>query len=285
MSYLNFSDAKIYDCFTFFNEIDLLKFRLEYLYEHVEKFIISEANITFSGNKKDYNFWSRRGEFSRWIDKIEYIKFKPSIEQLNFSKPEYYNANHDAWKIERGQRDALYGPLMDLDKNNNLIILTDVDEIWNPSLIRGLKSQEFGAARLQMSFYYFYMNCKGFGSGNKLWQSPFCVTPSLMNSAKDAGFTKIRNEGQMPIIENAGWHFSYLGGEDAIINKIESFSHQELNTEGVKNFDKIKRCVDLGLDPFDRRDHDWAFIHIESFPLDLSTLMRKYPKFLKTSLL
>jgi len=40
---------KIIDCFTFYNEIDLLYYRLSILYEHVDYFIIVEANQTFSG--------------------------------------------------------------------------------------------------------------------------------------------------------------------------------------------------------------------------------------------
>ncbi|MGN1154116.1 MAG: hypothetical protein ACI4S3_08810 [Candidatus Gastranaerophilaceae bacterium] len=31
------------------------------------------------------------------------------------------------------------------------------------------------------------------------------------------------------IITDGGWHFSYLGGIDSIVNKIKSFSHQEYN--------------------------------------------------------
>jgi len=45
---------KIYDYFTFFNEIDLLKIRLEYLYDYVDKFVISESNLTFSGQKNHF---------------------------------------------------------------------------------------------------------------------------------------------------------------------------------------------------------------------------------------
>jgi len=284
MAIINFSNVKIYDCFTFFNEIELLKFRLEYLYDHVEKFVISEADITFSGNKKGFNFWENRADFSRWINKIEYIKYKPSIEHLNFNKPDHHDPNFDAWKVEKGQRDILYQPLISLG-DDSLIMLTDLDEIWNPALIRGMNSQEFGAARLEMSLHYYFMNCRGFGIRNKTWTLPFCITSNLMKVEKNAGFSKIRDKGQMPVIENAGWHFSYLGGTESIINKIESFSHQELNTEEIKNVNRIARCINLGLDPYDRQDHEWAFVHIDSFPAELASLMRKYPEFLKVNLL
>ena len=65
---------KIYDCFTFFNEIDLLKIRLEYLYDYVDKFVISESNLTFAGQKKPFYFLNHKKEFSRWQNKIVYLQ-------------------------------------------------------------------------------------------------------------------------------------------------------------------------------------------------------------------
>ena len=46
----------IYDCFPFFNEIDLLKIRLNTLDGVVDKFVIYESQYTFSGNIKEFYF-------------------------------------------------------------------------------------------------------------------------------------------------------------------------------------------------------------------------------------
>ena len=43
---------KLIDTFLFFNEIEMLKARLEYLGPVVDHFVICEANIDFAGNKK-----------------------------------------------------------------------------------------------------------------------------------------------------------------------------------------------------------------------------------------
>jgi beta-1,4-mannosyl-glycoprotein beta-1,4-N-acetylglucosaminyltransferase len=52
-----------------------------------------------------------------------------------------------------------------------------------------------------------------------------------------------------PVILNGGWHLSYFGDANFIKNKIENFSHQELNTNNftdlVKINEKINNCVDL----------------------------------------
>ena len=42
----------VYDCFQFFNELDILKIRLNVMNDVVDKFVISEATETFSGLKK-----------------------------------------------------------------------------------------------------------------------------------------------------------------------------------------------------------------------------------------
>ena len=46
----------VYDCIPFFNEIDILKLRLHILNPIVDKFIIEEATVTFSGEPKELCF-------------------------------------------------------------------------------------------------------------------------------------------------------------------------------------------------------------------------------------
>jgi len=43
---------KLIDAFLFFNEVELLKFRLQYLNDIVDYFIIVESNKTFTGKDK-----------------------------------------------------------------------------------------------------------------------------------------------------------------------------------------------------------------------------------------
>lgn len=44
----------IYDCFSFYNELDLLEIRLNVLNDSVDKFVICEATKTHAGNAKNY---------------------------------------------------------------------------------------------------------------------------------------------------------------------------------------------------------------------------------------
>jgi hypothetical protein len=48
------NSRKMIDTFIFFNEIEMLKARLEYLGPYVDYFVISEANTCFDSSKKDF---------------------------------------------------------------------------------------------------------------------------------------------------------------------------------------------------------------------------------------
>lgn len=43
---------KIYDCFTFYNEFELLELRLKLLSPYVDYFVLSEADVTLRGERK-----------------------------------------------------------------------------------------------------------------------------------------------------------------------------------------------------------------------------------------
>ena len=67
---------KVYDCFIFNNELDLLELRLNILDPYVDKFIITDGDTTFSGNPKESVYLKNKERFSKWEEKIihNYIK-------------------------------------------------------------------------------------------------------------------------------------------------------------------------------------------------------------------
>ena len=48
------SFAKVYDCFMFFNEYEVLDLRFHELYDHVDHFVIVESCEGFTGKSKEY---------------------------------------------------------------------------------------------------------------------------------------------------------------------------------------------------------------------------------------
>ena len=59
-------------------------------------------------------------------------------------------------------------------------------------------------------------------------------------------------EGRARFFADAGWHFSYLGGIESIIAKLEAFSHVEYNTDGFKDRDAILMVIEEKRDLFGR---------------------------------
>ena len=77
--------VKIYDCFLFFQEIELLKLRLDYLYDHVDFFIIVESAQTFSGREKEFEFQKIKDSITKFEDKTHCLDAL-GLGPFNFSK-------------------------------------------------------------------------------------------------------------------------------------------------------------------------------------------------------
>jgi beta-1,4-mannosyl-glycoprotein beta-1,4-N-acetylglucosaminyltransferase len=224
--------GKIYDCFPFFNELDLLEVRLNELNDVVDYFVIAEANVTHSGKSKPFNFEENKKIFEKFKDKIIYIK----VEDM----PKINENGNDAWTLERFQRDALTRGLTNCT-DEDVLLISDADEIPAADFVKNY-SIEQGPKWLKQSLYYYYLNCR---------------VPTDWNQAKiipyktfKQGYTpcKVRY-AEFEMADNAGWHFSYLGGTERVIQKIESFAHQEYNTTEIKNKinleDRIQHAQDL----------------------------------------
>ena len=63
----------IYDCFTFFNELDLLDIRLHELASTVDVFVLAEAPLTFQGQPKPLVFQEHRNRYRTYLDKIRHV--------------------------------------------------------------------------------------------------------------------------------------------------------------------------------------------------------------------
>lgn len=276
---------KIIDAFIFFDEIDLLKIRIEYLYEYVDHFVICESIYTHSGLPKKLNYLSHEEKFSEWADKIIYIKYEPDLLGLNFSsKPTSYDPEAPQWKIENGQRNYLLSELRKFN-DNDYAIVCDVDEIWHPKVSNDLHAGSLGfdIARLEMEFHYYYMNCIGVGTANSIWSAPFFSRIGVIRNGND--LNKLRTHANLPCIEKCGWHFSYLGGVEKIQKKISSFAHQEFNNDEIKSSKRLLECIESGVDLLGRSDHKWAFKPLSYYPAQLVRLMLKNPIFIRSNLI
>src|SRR5574344_1214689 len=136
---------KIFDCFTFFNEIELLKFRIELLYSVVDYFVIVECSKTQTGNDKPYYFLEHKEEFSKYRDKIKYFQADnpPSLEKTT----------GENWTIENYQRNSILSGLITLNpQNDDLIILSDLDEMVNPNVLSHLNNYKVSVVNEDLNY-------------------------------------------------------------------------------------------------------------------------------------
>ena len=61
------------DCILFYDELEMLLFRLNELEDQVDYFIIMECNVDFRGKNKKLYFQENIGLFKKWESKIIYL--------------------------------------------------------------------------------------------------------------------------------------------------------------------------------------------------------------------
>ena len=237
---------KIYDCFTFFNEVEMLKFRINYLKDIVDYFVIVEAGQTHTGIFRSQVF-SIDGFPA---EKIRYY-FISFPEELPV--PQYVSLGGDArntaaWQRENYQRERLIDGLYDAAPED-IVIVSDVDEIPSRDALNQIKTGESLEKHkiLSLSMDLFRYSIRGYctwGDGRKYrWTHPKVTTRKNLQCTNS-----IRLAAADKTIEDGGWHFSYFGGTDRIKNKLKAFAHTEMNQDSVLN--KVDECVGYTLDLF-----------------------------------
>jgi len=248
----------IYDCFMFFNELDVLEVRLNELYDVVDKFILVEATKTFTDQDKPLWFEQNKDRFAQFADKIEHIIIN--------EYPEF----DSAWTFENYQRDVIIQTLKKRCKPEDIILISDLDEIPKAELIKKYKDTN-GVKVFEQKLYTFYFNYLNI-------TEPVWLKGTRMLQFKDIGdktLTDIRfTEGER--IKNAGWHFTYLGGLDMVRYKIQSFAHQEYNNAYYMNNNRLKKLIQDGIDIFER-GYKYKIVNLDSsFPEYVRKNKEKY---------
>ena len=234
----------------YFDEDLVLDIRLNTLKNEVNKFVIVEATKNHAGEEKKLNF--KIENFSKFKYKIHYVIVDYIPEQVVSPKKGWHeNHSRDQFQrnsIERGYRE---------NSDNDLIMISDIDEIPNPNKIKEFNINNKYACFLQKNFQS-KINLLNISdedwAGTKICQKKYLKSPQWLRSlkAKKRSIWKIFNK-RIQLIENGGWHFSFLKDPLSIKNKITSYAHQEYNTKNFTNLDLIKKRISLGEDLFDRK--------------------------------
>ncbi len=269
---------KIIDCFTFFNELELLEFRLKLLDATADHFVIAESNITHSGKPKPYYFEENKNRFKPWLHKITYLPINQKTDGLDFAATTTittYTPGSAAWKLENEQRNALHAATA-LAGDDDLVLVSDLDEIPNPELLAKINLNN-GPVALSMLFHYYFLNCQNMGN-ERWWNGSILCTGKQFKATTPQALRDKRNDWKR--VEKAGWHFSYLGGLEKIKYKIQSFAHTEFNKEQYTSDANILKAMEEGKDIFNRPGVQYKFVSTYYYPSFLRNVMLQYPSLL-----
>ena len=250
----------IYDCFQYFNEDHVLDLRFNILNEHVDFFVISESTKTHQGKEKKLNF--NINNFSKYKNKIIYVV-------ADFNKEKEFDQHKGGESIiEQHQRNFISEGLNKAN-DNDLIILSDSDEIPDLTKLNQIKSKTKFTAFSQMMFMY-KLNLLNLNEnnwiGSRLCLKKYFPAPQKLRNMKFKKYPKWRIDKINIQIINGGWHFSFLQTPSDISKKIKSYSHGEFNTLENSDEKSIKEKILNSKDIFNR-GFDLKKIEIDSnFP-------------------
>ena len=234
----------------YFDEDLVLDIRLNTLVDKVDKFIIAEATKNHAGESKKLNF--KIENFSKFKHKIHYIVVDDLPQNVKSPKKGWHE-NHARDQFQRNSLERGYKNYDD----NDLIMISDIDEIPNPKKLDEFKIENKYACFLQKNFQskINLLNIsEGDWAGTKICQKKFLKSPQWLRNlkVKKKPFWKFFYN-KLQLIIDGGWHFSFLKEPDSIKNKIKSYSHQEYNTKDFTDVELIKKKISKGEDLFQRK--------------------------------
>ena len=202
----------IYDCFSYWDEDLLLDLRLNILNDHVDYFVVIEGNKTWQNNPKKFKFDINK--YQKFSDKIIYIK----VEDLPDGKDPYLRENYQRNCISRGLLNS---------KPSDLIMISDLDEIPNPEVIKKFNPQMRYAAFKQKNFNY---KLNLLSSKNPDWIGTRICLNKYLNSPqwlrelkfKKRPFWRIDKFRLNNIIKDGGWHFCNLKSPEQLLYKYKN---------------------------------------------------------------
>lgn len=251
---------QIIDCFTFYNEIDMLMYRLNTLYDVVDKFVLVEATLTHRGNGKSLYFKENKEMFGRFLDKIIHV-IDDGLNPNPVVNPTR-EMNDDVWKNENHQRNSIQDGVKQLSLNeNDILIISDVDEIPNPNILRMLreKNMKIDHICLSQDMYYYNLTTLNYSK----WFASKIVSYSYYVNVLNYSPQLCRTVMTKKCIENGGWHLSYFGDAQFIQNKLKEFAHQEFNHEKYTDVREIEKHIQNKEDLFSRQNEKWIHLPIE----------------------
>ena len=259
---------KIFDCFMYFDEEQVLDLRLNVLNDFVDYFVIVESTQNHKGIKRELLF--DQSKFQKFKNKIIYLVYDEipkNVETISDNEDENEKDRKyimNAVYRENSQRNFITNGLQKADEND-LILVSDVDEIPKLSSLNLSKIDNKILIFKQDMFYYkFNLAIPNFKwSGTKGVKKKNLKSPQWLRNIKDRKYAFFRIDTffsekkytNIKIISDGGWHFSNIKNAKMIEHKLKSYLHHRefdqvsLSVDEIDNLIKNKKAIyDLRVD-------------------------------------
>ena len=241
----------IYDCFSYMDEDLLLDLRLNILNQYVDYFVIVEGDKTWQNNPKKLKF--KLDKFQKFKNKIIYIPVKDMPEGDN----PYKRENHQRNAISQGLKNA---------SDEDIIIVSDLDEIPNPKKLKLFEKKMRYAAFKQMHFYYkinLQSQINPYWYGSRICLKKYLKSPQWLRDLKfkRRSFWRLDKMRLNNIIEDGGWHFCNLKDPEQLLYKYKNlcetndpYVFKEKIDDKYLKLEEIEKRINSGLDIIGREE-------------------------------
>ena len=260
---IQYQNKRIFDCFRFFNEKELLELRYNMLKDYVDKFIIMQGTRTQSGNPTKLLAEKIIHELNLPIDRFIILNVElPGNEEpiqnnqidvifrsLSGKSNDGYQNSLNARTRERLLLDSLLS-IYDKFDDNDVFFISDCDEIIKPEMVEyfadmALKHQN-QLIKVPLVELQGKADLRAYDSNTG---NPICTDNVFFICTKKhlqlATPTQLRFNINNPYeviyitqdgrrVEDCGWHFSWIGDTERLKLKQKSTAHYA---------DQIQSCI------------------------------------------
>lgn len=230
---------RVFDSFIFYNELELLEIRLNELADVVDRFVLVEADRTFTFKPKPLHFKEHEAEFDSFAHLISAFNCPLPAEP-----PGAADDYKRGWNREHIQRACVHDALAQLaadarPRPTDIVLLSDVDEVPRREPILALKACAVDPAELELGIafvqrqhaytFYYELSDRSDWPGYTLWPGTVAVSGAAFERLRSGAVRFARDNKALRRMYDAGWHFSPFpfGDPARVVDKLGAWAHQE----------------------------------------------------------
>lgn len=243
----------IWDCFTFFNEVDVVEIRVRELaslpdLKHVA--VVSDLDHRGREAREPRDAVAElNGRLGRLRDRLYVYCGEMPRGHLYPRERESFQRNRITAAL------AAFGAT-----ESHVVVVSDADEVPRAEAVLRYENGIHGIHALMMSQHCYWLDGV---VRDEVWSRARIMRRRDMEWGGCPDH--IRLSVQYPAIDHAGWHFSWMGGVDAVRKKLSTFSHREFDTPEMNDADRIRRAMEGDEQFWDHKKLDFRPID-EHFP-------------------